>query len=640
MGIFISALTFNRASICPSLNGRFKVHGPGQDNCSKYFTIDEQSGEIRTLVDLDREAVELEEMKDELQCSIQFIDSAGIAAQNTPKITILDINDNNPTLFGLDQPVHIISISDGMNIGSRLQTFYPVDGDKGINGSVTFDITEGNEEDYFRLDEGSDDGSKSFYLNRALVSSSVQQINLTITLTDLGSPSRSTLQYLVINVFEQSPVGLRFNITHISLMVNESHPADPSQPFKIVSVINPGARNLSYTITVTNDQSVTDIFGIVRSTGALYLKQAQDYEITGHVGYTFVIRVEDLQSGEEDTISVDIDIEDVNDEPPFFAPFFLISPIINRVELEVEENNTPGSSLLRLSVEDTDGSMEFRTISDSILVQINPGVDLRVTKSLQFQKQILRFYLNESLDREKVPGFVANVTVTNAIPPHLSATLSLIVTVVDVNDNAPQFEYGNYTAKVGEGAPFNKVVTTIVATDADAENNGNVSYFIAAATPLDALQWFAMDSSTGEVKVQSPPLYNPMSNGKVTLIITAMDNGLEPHSSNATLEIEISPAVTFIPRSYQLYLGPTYDLLSGNEACMYFEFSAQEGNGVILHQSNSSGTVLTLALENWALVCRYGNEVILPNGFGEMSFLSRDKWFSVMLRRLGEVRVV
>lgn len=52
--------------------------------------------------------------------------------------------------------------------------------------------------------------------------------------------------------------------------------------------------------------------------------------------------------------------------------------------------------------------------------------------------------------------------------PHLSSKASVIVTVTDVNDNAPVFADDVYFASVPENAPGGTRVTAVKATDRDS----------------------------------------------------------------------------------------------------------------------------------------------------------------------------
>lgn len=63
----------------------------------------------------------------------------------------------------------------------------------------------------------------------------------------------------------------------------------------------------------------------------------------------------------------------------------------------------------------------------------------------------------------------------NGIPP-LQATATLLVTVVDANDNEPVFSKAAYEFKVEENQKAGAFVGKIAATDADLGENAVVRY--------------------------------------------------------------------------------------------------------------------------------------------------------------------
>lgn len=85
-------------------------------------------------------------------------------------------------------------------------------------------------------------------------------------------------------------------------------------------------------------------------------------------------------------------------------------------------------------------------------------------------------YLAKPLDRETIAKHKMTIIATdNGIPP-LSATASLIVNVVDANDNDPVFSQNGYEFYVEENQKAGAFVGKISATDADLEDNAAIKY--------------------------------------------------------------------------------------------------------------------------------------------------------------------
>jgi hypothetical protein len=71
------------------------------------------------------------------------------------------------------------------------------------------------------------------------------------------------------------------------------------------------------------------------------------------------------------------------------------------------------------------------------------------------------------------------VIATDSGSPPLSSNTTLNVTVLDANDNDPEFVNTSYTFHVAENASVGTVVAVVQATDHDKGPNANVSFDFA-----------------------------------------------------------------------------------------------------------------------------------------------------------------
>ncbi|XP_061575005.1 protocadherin Fat 1a isoform X2 [Cololabis saira] len=91
------------------------------------------------------------------------------------------------------------------------------------------------------------------------------------------------------------------------------------------------------------------------------------------------------------------------------------------------------------------------------------------------------------------------------------ATTKVIVDVIDVNNNAPEFQQTSYKASVDENVPVGTSVVTVKATDLDRGENGYVTYSITNLTPQPfVINYFSGVISTSEVLDYElmPRIYN------------------------------------------------------------------------------------------------------------------------------------
>ena len=110
--------------------------------------------------------------------------------------------------------------------------------------------------------------------------------------------------------------------------------------------------------------------------------------------------------------------------------------------------------------------------------------------------------------------------------------MQVIVTVLDSNDNAPDFgipsEVFEYLIPEDTTVPA-VLMPTVLATDQDAGSNGMITYSLSG----DVSAVFAVNSSTGEIRVTSE--LDRETNQNHTFDIIATDGG-DP-SNLSTLEI-------------------------------------------------------------------------------------------------------
>lgn len=105
-------------------------------------------------------------------------------------------------------------------------------------------------------------------------------------------------------------------------------------------------------------------------------------------------------------------------------------------------------------------------------------------------------YLALSLDRETVDRYALTVLATDNGSPAATASASVLVTVIDENDNEPRFEKESYSFELLEDLPAGTVVGTVNASDADLGKNALLRYSI-----IQTNSSFVVDPDTGELKI-------------------------------------------------------------------------------------------------------------------------------------------
>ena len=116
------------------------------DPSSDYFTINRDTGVIRTTKTFDRESVSQEDLT--LTCVARNKGSNPLERKVTVKIIVVDDNDNSPFF---DPTEYSLSVDENAPLGKVLHVFTAKDNDVGANAEVHFYISDGNEAHEFRL---------------------------------------------------------------------------------------------------------------------------------------------------------------------------------------------------------------------------------------------------------------------------------------------------------------------------------------------------------------------------------------------------------------------------------------------------------------------------------------------------------
>ena len=77
--------------------------------------------------------------------------------------------------------------------------------------------------------------------------------------------------------------------------------------------------------------------------------------------------------------------------------------------------------------------------------------------------------------------------------PRLSSLATVVITILDINDNPPEFERTMYSMSVSEAVQIGTSIGRVFATSRDVGINAEITYSVVATMGND----FSVDSDTG-----------------------------------------------------------------------------------------------------------------------------------------------
>ena len=618
--------------------------------CNEFFTINADTSIIRTVGLLDREAIVKRIDTDQVHCFVNYFNSSARVQQNTRiTINVLDINDEVPQFNRLVQP-HILQVTENVAAPTPILSLEPIDNDSGANKTVNFSIISGDT-NYFRIKppegENSDSDTQLLFLERVLdfEIEENRMFNLTIRISDMGSPMNTFDQQIVIivnNTLDEPPT---FPTTSFMFDIPENHPVGIAHPFGNVTAANNHQvlNSIFYYICEGNGCPRKGPAGVIlvnEVTGGLYLNSSlDDFDAFGAVTkYTFSVTALNRGTGSSQNVHVSVTVLGVNDNAPYVTcdnqPSALECPDasinddkLTEVDFDIVENS-PATRLWLLLHDQDQGDGGLSTIQYNITS--NPQIDVTNGSAFGNEKYVV-VHINERFDREVTPNVTILFTVFNTDAPYLSSTVVIRVHVGDINDNAPIFTNTLYNAYVSEDSPMNKEILRVEASDSDAGSNAAITYAIAEVDKPAAQNWFQISPTTGAITVATRNIDYHDVDGIVVLNVTATDNGNVSLSSFTIVEVKIVPAITFSARSHQAFAN--YNLAAANLTSVYVEFQTSSSDGLLLYQQGA-GSHFTLSLEESKAVFKRGVETWRSDATFE-----DNAWHSVLVESSGEVSI-
>uniref|UniRef100_A0A8B9GPE8 Si:ch73-233f7.5 n=1 Tax=Astyanax mexicanus TaxID=7994 RepID=A0A8B9GPE8_ASTMX len=217
---------------------------------------------------------------------------------------------------------------------------------------------------------------------------------------------------------------------------------------------------------------------------------------------------------------------DINDNPPHFRR--------DTIHLDISESTSVGERFSLNNAVDPDfGSNSIKTYylseSEHFSIEIQTGRD-----GSKFTDLILK----KALDREEHAVHNLILTAVDGGVPARSGTASIIVRVLDTNDNAPQFDKDSYTINLMENSPIGSLVIKLNATDKDEGSNSEILYSFSLYTSEKTQSTFGLNPENGEIRVKEMINYEDFKIYNMEIIAT--DKGSNSLSGHCKITVVIT----------------------------------------------------------------------------------------------------
>ncbi|XP_038154999.1 protocadherin-20 [Cyprinodon tularosa] len=414
--------------------------------------VEEEEQSIIMIVEkaLDRETLDVYHMQLEAtDCGEQ-----PLSASLSIVVTVLDVNDNCPS-FSPDSP-DSATISGDSKKDTVVTQVVATDPDVGQNAAIIYSFSPKVSERAMKLFI-IDNHSGHIRLIQDLERDDSEELVLKVLASGLHCPPAET--QVTVSLLPTATQGLTIKIGFIAEHHNQAVVLPENHPPTALAVLE-----------LEGDSSFTDSslaiegdvpFFLSPQSGKYLLSTSKplDYEMKSEYQISVVVQ---RTSSERLVIApprqeIRVMVEDVNDNAPLFSQ--------SLYQLEVEENNEPGVTLLQVSASDVDSGLNGR-----VTYRLDKGI------SGIFEVDSVSGLVSASvpLDRELNNVYKLLVSAQDSGSPPLESQASIIINILDQNDNAPIFYTSHFIFFIPENAlPFAQV-GNIEVKDPDEGENGNI----------------------------------------------------------------------------------------------------------------------------------------------------------------------
>ncbi|XP_032384627.1 protocadherin-20 [Etheostoma spectabile] len=489
-------------------NGKLHYHLKDADGVFS-LKVEEDESAILLVVQtaLDRETRDLYQMV----LVATDCGSEPLSATATLIVTVTDVNDNCPS-FSSDSPRSVTVPGDSPK-NMLVAQVRATDPDSGPNAAIVYSLSPKVSERAKKL-FSLDSLTGHIRLTQDLQSDNTEELQLKVFASGHHCPPADT--QVTVNVLPKANQELTFKIRFIAEHQNQTVVLPENQPPTVLAVLELHGDSSLKSSSLAIESEVPFTLSPQNGKYLLSTSKPLDYEMKIEHHISVVVHG---RSAEGSVIApsrhgIRVLVADVNDN----APQFLQS----HYQLEVEENNQPGMSLLRVSASDADsgrnGRVTYRLGKHTpTIFNIDP-----VTGQLS---------VSASLDREQQGVHKITVFAQDSGSPPLESVATVSIRVLDLNDNAPVFLTPHFIFFIPENVPPFAQVGRVGVTDPDEGENGKTELHVVNSSGP-----FVVDNTQGTLRTTTH--LDRETDDRYELYLLAADHG-HPAALTSTARVTI-----------------------------------------------------------------------------------------------------
>uniref|UniRef100_A0A1I8GZL4 Protocadherin-like wing polarity protein stan n=1 Tax=Macrostomum lignano TaxID=282301 RepID=A0A1I8GZL4_9PLAT len=396
-------------------------------------------------------------------------------------VTIEDVNDCTPEFVNGSRLA--VNLEEDTRPHSTVFSVLAVDNDEGQNARVGYSLRPGHRRPYPVGLFGVDAYSGRVTLNGRLLYRRDEEnvYELLVTAFDYGSPRRSSeieVEVRVLDVNNHNPtvrvIGFGTQTSSVRVMENVAYASNVIAT--VLASDQDSGDNGRVECRLVNEpegqqqQPASFRLQYMKEIGSSRAASYHLYAIRSFDRETQAVHIVRLRCSDHGSpprhtnAIVRVLVDDANDSPPVWRK--------TEFSFSILENQQEGTAIGALQAEDADAPP-----NDAIQYKIEP----ETFKDVRIYLNTGRLVANKVFDREERDRYVFQVVAFNSAPPHYSATATVVLTILDVNDNSPEFDFATpRRVLVPEDSPRGTLVALLNVTDADEPGRREFNFILTS----------------------------------------------------------------------------------------------------------------------------------------------------------------
>ncbi|XP_030251896.1 protocadherin alpha-3-like isoform X29 [Sparus aurata] len=312
------------------------------------------------------------------------------------------------------------------------------------------------------------------------------------------------------------------------------------------------------------------------------------------------------------TIQILIKVLDVNDNSPVFTK--------DAYSASLNENSPPGTLVIQVNATDLDEGD-----NSEIVYSFGEEVDSDLQKIFSIDPKTGEIKVTGVIDFEENESYEIDIQASDSGAAHFSTDKTVLIKVIDRNDNPPEIEVTSFSKSVPENSRIGTTVALISVNDLDSGPNGKVSCFIREDVPFTISP--SLQDNMYAIVTKSQLDREEKSFYELTVV--AKDTGEPSLSSEKTISVVVSdvndnrPQFSLSPYTFYItenngLVAPVFsvkasDLDDSDNAHISYHIprdNSGESIGLFLNINSETGDILALKSFDFEVLKKFQFQVV------------------------------